>query len=129
MRPIRTLIDTKYLTKARFIDSATASIRSRISSDMRANCWVADITGNCLIIVTDRAEHATLLRYQQHELVKQINEEFTSSLITPVKRLKVKVDYRLANLTEQRPAENKTGLRKNNNGRKHCANLLDLLKN
>ena len=129
MRPIRSLIDTKYLTKARFTDTLTASIRSRLSTELRHHCWVADITGNCLIVVTDRAEHATILRYQQHELVKQINEEFTSSLSMPVRRLKVKVDYKLANLTKQLNSSTKAGRRNRQTSRKNCAILLNLLNN
>lgn len=127
MRPIHTLIDTKYLTKARDVTAFTASVRSRLSSDLQKHCWVAEIRGNCLIIVTDQAERATLLRYQQHELVKQINEEFTLSLEVPLKRLKVKVDYKLANLLESSGPRNQLGHQDRKTGKRYCTELRKLL--
>lgn len=127
MRPIHTLIDTKYLTKARYITSLTTSVRSRLSSELRDFCWVVDIIGNCLVVVTDRSEHATVLRYQQHELLKQINEEFTSSLAVPVRRIKIKVDYKLAQFRAQ--SKNTTTIRRSNRETaiKNCSEILRLL--
>lgn len=128
MRPIQTLIDTKYLTKAQYTESLTSSVRSRLSPELREYCWVADIIGNCLILVTDRAERATVLRYQQHELVKQINEEFTLSLSCPIKRAKIKVDYKLACLPKRvHSITAPTDPKKNKTNRLNCANLLHLL--
>ena len=128
MRPIHSLIDTKFLTKARYITALTTSVRSRLSPELREFCWVVDIIGNCLVIVTDRPEHATVLRYQQHEVVKQINEEFTSSLSVPVRRIKIKVDYKLAGIA----AYTKTSACAERVTRKsslqHCAKLLQMLE-
>ncbi len=98
MQPILSLIGENLLNRAQNIQSMTASLHSRLSSDMREHCWVIDIAGNMLIIITDNADRATSLRYQQHELLKQINEEFRDSLTTPVTRLKVKIDYKLTKL-------------------------------
>lgn len=127
MRPIHTLIDTKYLTKARYITSLTTSVRSRLSSELREFCWVVDIIGNCLVVVTDRSEHATVLRYQQHELLKQINEEFTSTLAVPVRRIKIKVDYKLAQFRAQ--SKKTTTARRDNRETaiKNCTEILRLL--
>lgn len=127
MRPIHTLIDTKFLTKARYITNLTHSVRSRLSPELRDFCWVVDIIGNCLIIVTDRPEHATVLRYQQHELLKQINEEFTSSLSVPVRRIKIKVDYQLTRLSAQSKKMNAIPPESRQAGIKNCHALLELL--
>ena len=98
MRPIQSLIDKRYVAKTAFLNSVTESVRSRISSDLRQYVWVADIDQDCIIIVTDLAERATMLRYQQHEIVKQINEEFKGKLMRPLRRIKTKVDYKLAQI-------------------------------
>ena len=127
MRPIHTLIDTKYLTKARYITTLTNSIRSRLSPELRDFCWVVDIIGNCLVVVTDRSEHATVLRYQQHELLKQINEEFTSSLSVPVRRIKIKVDYQLTQLSTQSKKFTSMNQESRNTGVKNCHAILELL--
>ena len=127
MRPIHTLIDTKYLTKARYITSLTTSVRSRLSPELRDFCWVVDIIGNCLVVVTDRPEHATVLRYQQHELLKQINEEFTSSLSVPVRRIKIKVDYKLTQYSAQPNKINAMSEETRKSGIKNCNAILDLL--
>ena len=127
MRPIHTLIDTKYLTKARYITTLTTSVRSRLSPELRDFCWVVDIIGNCLVVVTDRSEHATVLRYQQHELLKQINEEFTSSLSVPVRRIKIKVDYKLTQLSTQSKKINSMNQQSRDTGIKNCHSILELL--
>ena len=127
MRPIHTLIDTKYLTKAQFITSLTTSVRSRLSSELREYCWVVDIIGNSLVIVTDSPEHATVLRYQQHELLKQINEEFTSTLSIPVRRTKIKVDYKLAQFSIQPKSSINSNRENREVGIKNCTKILSIL--
>ncbi len=127
MRPIHTLIDTKFLTKARYITNLTSSVRSRLSPELRDFCWVVDIIGNCLVVVTDRPEHATVLRYQQHELLKQINEEFTSSLSVPVRRIKIKVDYQLTQLAAQSRKLNSRHPESRQTGIKNCHAILERL--
>ena len=96
MRPIHSLIEENLLNRAQNVQLLTTSLHSRLSSELRRHCWVIDIIGNTLVLITDSAERATTLRYQQHELIKQINEEFRQSIKTPVRRLKIKVDYNLA---------------------------------
>ena len=129
MRPIHTLIDTKYLTKARYITSLTTSVRSRLSPELRDHCWVVDIIDNSLIVVTDQPERATVLRYQQHELLKQINEEFTSSLSVPVRRIKIKIDYKLAQFSTTPTSPANANRSNREAGIKNCSDILRFLKN
>ena len=80
-------------------------------------------------MMTDKAERATTLRYQQHELLKQINEEFDSSLTVPVRRLKVKVDHSLSTLAG---TNHKNHIRSESeiiNAKTHCQQMLDCLEN
>ncbi len=128
MRPMHSLIDAKLLNRTQSIQSLTNSLHSRLSSELQQHCWVIDIIGNQLVIITDNAERATIIRYQQHELLKQINEEFTRSLEVPVRRLKVKVDSHLTMLTDpvnqpDRRTESELSKAKN-----HCRQMLAHLK-
>ena len=96
MQSISHLIHRHYLKKAAFLGQLSTSIRSRLSPDLAPYCWVADITTNQLTIITNRAERATLLRYQQHEILKQLNEEFSAELGRPLYRLRVRLDHRMS---------------------------------
>jgi len=128
MRPIHSLIDTKLLNRTQNIQSLTNSLHSRLSLALRQHCWVIDVIGNTLVIITDNAERATTIRYQQHELLKQINEEFTGSLDVPVRRMRVKVDCNLSTLTNPvNPSHNRSESDLSN-AKNHCRQMLSYLK-
>lgn len=127
MRPIQSLIDKRYAAKSAFLHSLTESVRSRVPSDLRAFVWVADIDHDCIIIATDLAERATMLRYQQHEIVKQINEEFKGKLIKPLRRIKTKVDYKLTQIKLQPNEVKKDHSERTMTYKKHCKELLKLI--
>jgi hypothetical protein len=128
MRPIHSLIDVKLLNRTQNIQSLTNSLHSRLSSQLRQHCWVTDIIGNTLVIVTDNAERASIIRYQQHELLKQINEEFTGSLAVPVRRMKVKVDCNLAIFTPPANSPDNRTESELSKAKKHCRLMLSYLK-
>lgn len=128
MRPIHSLIDSKLLNRTQNIQSLTNSLHSRLSLELRQHCWVIDIIGNTLVIITDNAERATIIRYQQHELLKQINEEFAGSLEVPVRRMKVKIDCNLSTLSKPvNSSNNRTGSELSN-AKSHCRQMLSYLK-
>lgn len=127
MRPIHSLIDRRYLIKTEFLRSVTASIRSRLSSDVREHCWVGGIEQDYLILVTDMAERASIIRHQQHELLKQVNEEFRPKLIRPVRRLKLKIEHKttgLKQINSNDPAQTATRAQEYH---RHCADLLKII--
>lgn len=127
MRPIRSLISTKFVDRTKIIQFLTTSIHSRLPLDLRQHCWVVDIIGNNLLIITDKAERATTLRYQQHELLKQVNEEFSTNLAAPVRRLKVKVDHNLSTLAKREPIQCDRPESVKENAKNHCCQMLDFL--
>ena len=127
MRPIHSLIEAKLLNRTQNIQSLTASLRSRLSSELRHHCWVVDVIGNTLVLITDNAERATILRYQQHELVKQINEEFGHKLAAPVRRIKIKIDYNLTKLSSNIVKSTNRGNKVTNQAKHHCQQMLKLL--
>lgn len=128
MHPIRSLIDEKYLQKVKNIQSLTASIHSRLPSKLHRHCWCISIDNNVLIIVTDSPEHAATIRYQQYEIVKQINEEFSASLSSTIKKLKIKIDYNLAKITSIKYEQMNTHHIDRKNAKNHCDQMMNLLK-
>ena len=128
MRPIHSLISSNFHDRAKNIQSLTASIHSRLSLNLREHCWVTGINGNNLLIITDKAERATTLRYQQHELLKQVNEEFSSTLETPLRRLKVKVDYSLSTVVNRNTKRTSRRKLEVETAKTYCNHMLDLLK-
>jgi hypothetical protein len=128
MRPIHSLIDAKLLSRTQNIQSLTNSLHSRLSLALRQHCWVIDVIGNTLIIITDNAERATTIRYQQHDLLKQINEEFTGSLEVPVRRMRVKVDHNLSTLNNPVNSPNKRSEPELSKAKNHCRQMLSYLK-
>lgn len=128
MRPIHSLIDKRYVAKSAFLHALTESVRSRVSSELRDYVWVAEIDQDCIMIVTDLAERATILRYQQHEIVKQVNEEFKGKLMRPIRRIKTKVDYKVARIKHESKTEKKDHSQRTATYQKHCQALLKLIE-
>lgn len=127
MRPIHSLIDENLLNRAQNIQSLTSSLHSRLSTELRQHCWIVNVIGNTLVLITDSAERATILRYQQHELLKQLNEEFSRSLEIPIRRLKIKIDYNLNKLTASKASGCKRHPADIDRARRHCQQLLKSL--
>ena len=128
MRAIDSLIDRRIIEKTNTIQLLSKSMHSRLPSKYHTHCWLIDIAENLALIVVDSADVATALRYQQHELLKQINEEFSLRLNTPLKRIKIKV---IAPETVSLNNSSTTpGVAKSQQLSKHyCRQILDFLNN
>lgn len=127
MRPIHSLLESNLLNRAKNIQLLTSSLRNRLPSDMQQHCWAIEIIGSTLILVTDNAERATILRYQQHELLKQINEDFRHTLEKNVRRVKIKVDYNLNKLSSVKPVTVYRTSHDLNNAKNYCNKMLNFL--
>ena len=126
MRTINSLIEPSILKKTNEIQLLSRSMHSRLPSKFHTHCWLIDIRDNLALIVADSADIATALRYQQHELLKQINEEFAAQLNTPIKRVKIKV------ITPQQPsatAQKSTQSHDSELSKHYCQQILDALNN
>lgn len=102
MQPLIQLLGKDIIRQARFLHMLTLSLRSRLPELAVEHCWVAGIRDHTLVVITDSANWVVPIRYQQFELLKQINSEFQQNL----KRLRIKVSnptYRVKNPTN-RPA-------------------------
>ena len=128
MHPIHTLIDKKYLQRAKNIQSLTTSIHSRLPSKLHRHCWLVSLDNNALNIVTDSPERAATIRYQQHEIVKQVNEEFAATLSTPIKKLKIKIDLNLAKISDLNEKSTQIHHPDRENAKNYCNKMMELLK-
>lgn len=91
MRPSKDFIDRKLLSQIHFLTQLTTSLRSRLPSSMAEHCWVASYDRDTLCVLTDSSNWTLALRYQQREILKQLNTEFRLELQAPLKRLKVRI--------------------------------------
>jgi hypothetical protein len=66
------------------------SLKYYLPEPLRSHCWPAGITGNQLTLVTDSSTWATQLRYQQQQLLKQVNTDLGLKLI----KLRVRISSR-----------------------------------
>jgi len=124
MRTINSCIEPNILKKTKEIQLLSLSIHSRLPSKFHAHCWLIEIKDSVAVIVADSADIATALRYQQHELLKQINEELAAQLITPIKRVKIKVitpQHASLGAPKTRPAPD------NELSKYYCRQILDSL--
>ena len=55
------------------------------------HCWVASIDNRTLTIITDDPGQASLLRFQQYEILKQLNQELGLAVKKYLNRLKIKI--------------------------------------
>ena len=128
MRAINSLIEHRIIEKSKDIQLLSKSIHSRLPSKFHNHCWLIDIKENLALIAADSADIATALRYQQHELLKQVNEEFSALLNTPLRRIKIKViapDY----TTQPHSDQSQLQTRDLELSRQYCRQILDLLDN
>jgi len=73
-------------------------ISSYISTDLQKKAqllhrltWVAGIDNRTLTIVTDDPSRASIIRYQQRELLKQLNQELSLTVKEYLNQIKVKI--------------------------------------
>jgi predicted nucleic acid-binding Zn ribbon protein len=65
-------------------------IRFSLPEPLKSHCWPSGIQGKELILITDNSTWATQLRYQQHQILKQINSDLNLNL----KKLRIRISTR-----------------------------------
>ncbi|MGI9304011.1 MAG: DciA family protein [Gammaproteobacteria bacterium] len=89
MRPLGEYIDQRLTEQAHLCERLTLSVRSRLPSPLAEHCWVGTCDGETLRLLTDSSAWTVSLRYQQREILKQVNAEFREELKIPLKKLRV----------------------------------------
>jgi len=75
MRPFADYIDKKLkkqTAKQRFINTILHQI---LPQPLNQHVWVAKLDNGVLSLLTDSPSWATQIRYQQHEIIKQLNSD------------------------------------------------------
>ena len=91
MQKLSSYLDTKLQDKTKLLHRLTMSIRMQLPAELTSHCWVANIENRTLTIVTDNPSQASLIRFQQHEILKQLNQELGLSLREYLNQLKIKI--------------------------------------
>jgi len=77
MQKFSSYITSDLQKKAKLLHRLTLSIRMQLPEDLARHCWVASIDNRTLTIVTDDPSRASIIRFQQREILKQLNQELS----------------------------------------------------
>ena len=91
MQKISSYIGSKMQKKARLLHRLTLSLRTQLPADLANHCWVANIEDRTLIICTDDPSRASLVRLQQREILKLLNQELNPTVKEYLNRIKIKI--------------------------------------
>ena len=91
MQKLSSYISTGLQDKTRLLHRLTLSLRMQLPATLASHCWVASIDNRTLTIITDDPGHASLLRFQQYEILKQLNQELGLAVREYLNRLKIKI--------------------------------------
>jgi hypothetical protein len=94
IQPLEHFIDSRLLKRLRLLEALTCAIRPLLPAAGAEHCWVVDVREGTLLVLTDSANWAVSVRYQQRELLKQLNDQFHPELASPLQRVKIRVSHR-----------------------------------
>ena len=63
----------------------------QLPEDLASHCWVAGIDNRTLTIITDDPNRASVIRFQQREILKQLNQELSLTVKEYLNQIKVKI--------------------------------------
>jgi hypothetical protein len=91
VQKLSTHISKDLQKKAKLLHRLTLSIRMQLSADLANHCWVANINDRTLTIITDDPSRASLIRFQQREILKQLNQELSLTVKEYLNRIKIRI--------------------------------------
>lgn len=91
MQKFTSYISVDLQKKAKLLHRLTLSIRMQLPGDLANHCWVAGINDRTLTIVTDDPSRASVIRFQQREILKQLNQELSLTVKEYLNQIKVKI--------------------------------------
>ncbi len=91
MQKFSSYISADLQKKAQLLHRLTLSIRMQLPEDLANHCWVAGIDDRTLIIVTDDPNRASIIRFQQREILKQLNQELSLTVKEYLNQIKVNI--------------------------------------
>ena len=91
MQKLSSYISVDLLKKAKLLHRLTLSLRMQLPKDLASHCWVASIDNRTLTIVTDDPCRASIIRFQQREILKQLNQELSLTVKEYLNQIKIKI--------------------------------------
>ncbi len=91
MQKCSSYISVDLQKKAKLLHRLTLSIRMQLPEDLARHCWVASIDNRTLTIITDDPNRASIIRFQQREILKQLNQELSLTVKEYLNQIKVKI--------------------------------------
>ena len=91
MQKLSSYISAGLQDKTKLLHRLTLSLRMQLPEALARHCWVASLDNRTLTIITDDPGQASLLRYQQYEILKQLNQELGLASKEYLNRLKIKI--------------------------------------
>ncbi len=91
MQKFSSYISADLQKKAKLLHRLTLSLRMQLPEDLAKHCWVANIDNRTLTIVTDDPNRASIIRFQQREILKQLNQELSLTVKEYLNQIKVKI--------------------------------------
>lgn len=91
MQKLSSYISTNLQNKAKFLHRLTLCIRMHLPSELANHCWVASINDRTLTVVTNDPSRASLIRFQQREILKQMNQELDLTVKEYLNRIKIRI--------------------------------------
>jgi len=91
MRKFSSYINADLQKKAKLLHRLTLSLRMHLPSELASHCWVGGVADRTLTIVTDDPSRASLVRFQQREILKQLNQELSLTVKEYLNRIKIKI--------------------------------------
>ena len=91
MQKLSSYISVDLLKKAKLLHRLTLSLRMHLPNDLASHCWVANIDNRTLTIITDDPNRASIIRFQQREILKQLNQELSLTVKEYLNQIKVKI--------------------------------------
>ena len=91
MQKLSSYISADLQNKAKLLHRLTLSIRMQLPEDLAKHCWVAGIDNRTLTIITNDPNRASIIRFQQREILKQLNQELSLTVKEYLNQIKVKI--------------------------------------
>ena len=91
MQKLSSYIGIDLQKKAKLLHRLTLSIRVLLPAELAGHCWVAGINNRTLTVITDDPSRASLIRFQQHEILKQLNQELSPTVKEYLNQIKIRI--------------------------------------
>ena len=84
-------LDERLVATLRLQLDISHTLRAQLAEDVTAECWCSHVCEDTMTVTVTDGNFASLIHYQQRELLKRINADFKDQLECPLRQIKVQV--------------------------------------